>query len=206
LVATAPNQVWSWDITKLLGPEKWSYFHCYVATGESIWECGGLSHNVVASPVGGGGLVIAGSSYEKRAMFAVRLQGAEGDVTGTAAVAWSRTRRTPYVPSPLLYGEWVYFLSHYQNVLSRVRAATGEDPAGPFRMAGLYDIYSSPVGAAGRVYVTDLDGSTLVISHGAGEPEILALNKLDDSFAASAAVAGDALVLRGKKYLYCLAE
>lgn len=26
LIATAPNQVWSWDITKLLGPEKWSYF------------------------------------------------------------------------------------------------------------------------------------------------------------------------------------
>jgi putative transposase len=30
LEATAPNQVWSWDITKLLGPEKWSYFYLYV--------------------------------------------------------------------------------------------------------------------------------------------------------------------------------
>jgi putative transposase len=30
LVATAPNQVWSWDITKLLGPEKWTYFYLYV--------------------------------------------------------------------------------------------------------------------------------------------------------------------------------
>jgi putative transposase len=30
LVATAPNQVWSWDISKLLGPEKWSYFYLYV--------------------------------------------------------------------------------------------------------------------------------------------------------------------------------
>jgi putative transposase len=30
LLATAPNQVWSWDITKLLGPQKWSYFHLYV--------------------------------------------------------------------------------------------------------------------------------------------------------------------------------
>jgi len=30
LLATGPNQVWSWDITKLLGPEKWSYFHLYV--------------------------------------------------------------------------------------------------------------------------------------------------------------------------------
>ena len=30
LLAEAPNQVWSWDITKLKGPEKWSYFHLYV--------------------------------------------------------------------------------------------------------------------------------------------------------------------------------
>ncbi len=30
LLATGPNQVWSWDITKLLGPQKWSYYYLYV--------------------------------------------------------------------------------------------------------------------------------------------------------------------------------
>jgi putative transposase len=30
LLATSPNQVWSWDITKLLGPVKWTYFYLYV--------------------------------------------------------------------------------------------------------------------------------------------------------------------------------
>ena len=30
LLATAPNQVWSWDITKLKGPQKWSYYYLYV--------------------------------------------------------------------------------------------------------------------------------------------------------------------------------
>jgi putative transposase len=30
LLAKRPNEVWSWDITKLLGPVKWSYFHLYV--------------------------------------------------------------------------------------------------------------------------------------------------------------------------------
>src|SRR5208282_6135518 len=30
LLATAPNEVWSWDITKLLGPVKWTYFYLYV--------------------------------------------------------------------------------------------------------------------------------------------------------------------------------
>jgi putative transposase len=30
LLATAPNRVWSWDITKLKGPVKWTYFYLYV--------------------------------------------------------------------------------------------------------------------------------------------------------------------------------
>jgi putative transposase len=30
LLATGPNQVWSWDITRLLGPVKWSYYYLYV--------------------------------------------------------------------------------------------------------------------------------------------------------------------------------
>jgi len=30
LMAAAPNEVWSWDITKLRGPVKWSYFYLYV--------------------------------------------------------------------------------------------------------------------------------------------------------------------------------
>ena len=30
MLATAPNQLWSWDITKLLGPAKWTYFYLYV--------------------------------------------------------------------------------------------------------------------------------------------------------------------------------
>jgi len=30
LLATRPNEVWSWDITKLLGPAKWTYYYLYV--------------------------------------------------------------------------------------------------------------------------------------------------------------------------------
>jgi putative transposase len=30
LLATEPNQLWNWDITKLRGPEKWSYYYLYV--------------------------------------------------------------------------------------------------------------------------------------------------------------------------------
>ena len=63
----------------------------------------------------------------------------------------------------------------------------------------------SPVGAAGRLYVTDRDGTTLVISS-ESEPRVLGLNVLDDSFSASAAIVGRELFLRGEKSLYCIAE
>jgi hypothetical protein len=53
--------------------------------------------------------------------------------------------------------------------------------------------------------VTDLDGKTIVLSHHDG-PQVLAVNLLDDEFAASAAIVGRELILRGKKHLYCIAE
>jgi hypothetical protein len=56
------------------------------------------------------------------------------------------------------------------------------------------------------VYVTDLDGATIVLRHDDPAAPPLALNHLDDSFAASAAVAGRELFLRGHRFLYCIAE
>ena len=147
----------------------------------------------------------AGSSYDRQAMLAIRLDGARGDLTRSDQLAWVRRRRTPYVPSPLLYGDALYFLHHYQGVLSRVEAKTGQEPHGPFRLQGIRNVYASPVGAAGRVYITDLDGTTLVIEHGA-QPKTLATNRLDDGFSASAAVVGRELILRGHRFLYCIAE
>ncbi len=174
-------------------------------TGAVIWECGGLSANIVASPVAGGGMVYVGSSYDTRAMLAIRLDGARGDVTGTDQVVWSRTRGTPYVPSPLLYGGWLYFLHHYQGILSRVDAKTGEERVGPFRLGAIRNVYGSPVGAGGRVYITDRDGTTVVVSH-TDTPRILSVNRLQDRFSASAALVGVELFLRGERNLYCIAE
>ena len=173
--------------------------------GEVIWECGGLASNICATPVFGEGIVVAGSSYERKAMFAVRLDGARGDVTGTERHIWRRTRGTPYVPSPLLYDESLYFLAHYQNVLSRARLRTGENDGGPVRLSALRNIYASPVGAAGRIYVTDVEGTTVVLSH-EREPKVLATNRLDDPISASGALAGRDLFLRSERFLYAISE
>jgi len=174
-------------------------------TGAVIWEAGGLPGNIVASPVGADGMVFAAGSYEKQTLLAIRLTGAKGELAGTQQIAWQKNRSTPYVPSPLLYDGWLYYLRHYQGVLSRVNAKTGDEPSGPFRLGSVFNIYSSPVAAAGRIYVTDRNGKTLVISNDP-EPKSLKLNKLDDRFSASAALVGDAIFLRGEKFLYCIGE
>ena len=172
-------------------------------TGAVIWEAGGLPGNIVASPVGADGMVFAAGSYEKQTLLAIRLTGAKGELAGTEQIAWQKNRSTPYVPSPLLYDGWLYYLRHYQGVLSRVNAKTGDEPSGPFRLGSVFNIYSSPVAAAGRIYVTDRNGKTLVMSNDA-EPKAITLNKLDDRFSASAALVGDAIFLRGEKFLYCI--
>ena len=177
-----------------------------LATGAVVWSCRGLSNNIVASPVAADGYVYAGSSYVRRRMLGIRLAGATGDVTAKANVVWRRQRSTPYVPSPLLHGEWLYFLNHYQGFLAKVRAKTGEEPWRPTRLDGMRAIYSSPVAVGERLFVTDRDGVTLVLSHDDWAPRILARNVLADSFSASAAIVGDALFLRGERFVYCLAK
>ena len=84
-------------------------------------------------------------------------------------------------------------------------AKTGAEDIGPFRLGPISNVYASLLGAADRVYITDLRGTTIVISHG-NTSKPLAQNHLDDSFSASPAVVGKQLYLRGRRYLYCIAE
>lgn len=177
--------------------------------GEVIWECGGLSANVVATPVPaagvGDGMVFVGSSYDTRAMFGVRLTGATGDITETDQVVWSRTIRTPYVPSPVLYRGRLHFLRHYQGIMTHVDAATGAEPIAPLRLNEIRNCYASPVAANGRIYVTSLEGVTVVIA-AAKIPRVVAVNRLNEPISASAAFAENEMYLRGKKSLYCLVD
>ena len=174
-----------------------------LASGKVIWECGGLSGNVVASPVAADGFVYVANSYETRSMMAIRLAGAKGDITNTNAVVWTKNRHTPYVPSPLLYDDLLFFLKHYQGMLTCVRAKTGEVWFGPERMPEIRDVFASPVGAANRVYIVSRNGTTAVLKR-SKKFELLTLNSLEDSFSASPAIVGNELYLRGERFLYCI--
>ena len=177
-----------------------------LATGAQLWDCAGLTDNVVSSPVYTDGVVITGNSYYSQAMLAIRLAGAKGDITGTTNVLWKLNRMTPYVSSPLLYDDTLYFLRHNQNILSRLEPLTGKPRDEALRLEGINDfIFASPVGAAGRIYVTGRDGVTVVLRHDRKNATI-AVNKLEDSFTATPALVGRELFLRGERFLYCIAE
>lgn len=174
-------------------------------TGEVIWECGGMSSNIVATPVYSNGIVYVGSSYEKRVLMAINIDGASGDITNSPQVLWMRTRGTPYVPSPLLVDNKLYFLTHYQNIITRIDGPTGRDLPGPMRLGSLGNIYASPVSAAGNVYITDLEGNTMVVT-ASDVPRVISINALKENVNASLAIAGNEIFIRGVDNLYCIAE
>ncbi len=177
-----------------------------LANGKLIWECKGLTANPIPSPVAGDGLVYLTSGYRGSALLAIKLDGkGEGDLTGTEAIAWSYNKDTPYVPSPLLYDDRLYFTKVNTGMLTCLNAKTGEVVYGPERVEGLEGMYASPVAAAGKIYLVGRDGTTVVIKRG-DTPEVLATNTLDDAIDASPALVGDELLLRGREYLYCIRE
>lgn len=175
-----------------------------ISNGEMLWEGVGLTMNPIPSPVFADGVVYLMSGYRGNAARAIRLADAKGDVTGTAAVLWEHNRDTPYVPSPLLYENNLYFLKSNSAILTTLDARTGEALYDPLRLEGLSEVYASPVGASGRVYILGRDGNALVIEN-APEFKIIAQNSLDDGFDASPAIVGEEMYLRGYRSLYKIA-
>lgn len=175
-----------------------------LGSGEPVWECGGLGTNCVPSPLAGGGFVYAMSGHREPALLAIRYEGAKGDLTESDSVAWRLDGGTPYVPSPILYGNALYFTQKNSGILSCYNAKTGKPYYDQQRLEEMKGVYASLVGADDRVYVVGRNGVTYVVKRGA-EFEVLAINKLDESFSASPAIAGNELYLRGRKHLYCIA-
>jgi outer membrane protein assembly factor BamB len=175
-----------------------------LSTGKMIWECGGLTRNVIPSPVADATTVYCMSGFMGNSLLAIRL-GHTGDLTDTDAVAWTHKKSTPYVPSPLLYGDKLYFYANNNAVLSCLNTKSGEPLFDAERVEGLANVYASPVGASGRIYLAGRNGTTVILKE-SEKYEVLATNQLDEKFDASPAAVGKELFLRGRESLYCIAE
>ncbi len=176
------------------------------ATGDVIWSLSGMTTNTIPSPVHRDGVVYLTSGFRGNMLQAVRLEGADGELTNSSdAVLWTYDRDTPYVPSMLLYGDQLYFLKRLNNILTSLDIETGEVVFNEIRIDGVSDIWSSPVAADGRVYITSRDGKTVVLEHGP-EYKVLATNELDDHFDATPAIVDGEIYMRGLDNLYCISE
>lgn len=172
-------------------------------TGEVVWSCGGMTQNCIPTPIHEQGVAFLMSGYRGASLQAIKLEGAKGDLTGTGQVLWSYGKDTSYTPSALLYDGLLYFLKNNNGVLSCVDAANGKPVYEAQKLDGVRTVYSSPIGADGRVYITSREGATKVIAAGREYKE-LATNQLDDTFDATMAMVGDVIYLRGRKSLYCI--
>ena len=175
-----------------------------VSNGKPLWECGGLTRNVIPSPVADSDKVYCISGFQGSSLLAIKL-GGSGDLTGSDSIAWSYKKSTPYVPSPLLYNEKLYFYAVNNGRISCLDSKSGKVLIDAETLEELTGVYASPLGAAGRVYLPGRNGVTIVLKD-SSKLEKLASNKLDDKFDASPAAVGKELFLRGRKNLYCIAE
>lgn len=171
-------------------------------SGEIIWQCSGLTGNVTPCPVIDGDYVICMSGYQGHAALRIPLT-ETGDISNSTKLLWTMNRGTPYVPSPLLYDDLLYFNQSNQGILRCLDSKTGNVQFGPKRLDRVSNIYASPVGADNRVYIVGRNGTTLVLKR-SRQFELITTNTLDERFDASPALAGKQLFLRGARYLYCI--
>jgi len=175
-----------------------------LATGKELWACGGLGSNPIPTPVADQDTVYVMSGHREPKLNAITL-GRAGELTGTDAVRWSINRGTPYVPSPVLIGDLLYFISGNTGKLSCYNVKTGQPAFEAEQIEGVFGTYASLVTAKDRIYVLGREGKCVVLKHGP-KLEILATNKLEDRTDASMALVGKELFIRGKEKLYCIAQ
>jgi outer membrane protein assembly factor BamB len=175
-----------------------------VATGEVIWEAGGLTGNVIPMPVAGHGRVYVMSGFRGHSIQAIKLS-SKGDVTDTDNIVWSVRRGAPYVPSPVLSGDRLYMTKGNDAYLSCLNAHNGEVHFQDQPLPGVRGIYASPLAANGHLYIFGRDGTSVVVKD-APTFEVVSTNKLAEKIDASAAMVGRELFVRGHEHLYCISE
>ena len=172
------------------------------ATGKELWRADGLKSHAIATPVIGNGVVILSSGYPSKVIVAVR-PGGSGKIDGTENILWKYNKGTSYVPSPILYGDYVYLMSD-AGILTCLNAKTGEVIYEGGRVPIATKFYgASPVAFDGKILLTSDDGDTFVIKAGP-KHEVLASNSVGEPVRTSIAIADGKLFIRGDKHLFCV--
>jgi outer membrane protein assembly factor BamB len=186
LVTSGPNKIISYD----------------PGNGREFWSAPGVVSNPIPSPVAGQGLVFVTAGSDAKRAFAIRL-GATGDLAGTPNVAWSYDKGTAYVPSPILYNDYLYLLTD-AGAITCLEAATGK-VVYQARVPMATRFTASPVAFEGKILFVSEDGDAFILKAGP-VPEILNANALGEPVYASPAIVPDRILIRGQSNLYCIAN
>jgi len=177
-----------------------------LATGELVWECGGLGGNAIPAVVQvNDELIIAMTGWREANLLAIKL-GGKGDITGNPDyVRWSNDRGNSYTPSPVLHDGILYMLTD-NGMLAALDAETGEAHYRQQRLPEIQSFKASPVAADGKLYLAGESGLVTVVKMGE-EYEVIATNSMgDEIFIASPIVVDGKLYLRSQDELFCIGD
>jgi outer membrane protein assembly factor BamB len=169
------------------------------ATGKELWRHKGVDSNAIPSPVANSEMVFVAAGFPAKIAMAINLGGA-GDLA--EAVAWKYSKGTAYVPSPILYGEYLY-LTTDRGILTCLDAKTGTVKYEGGRIPIPATFTASPVAFDNKILLTSEDGDTFIIKAGPTH-EILGTNSIGEPVYASPALADERIFIRGEKNLYAI--
>jgi outer membrane protein assembly factor BamB len=192
LVTNAPNFIRGYD----------------PATGEELWRLGRSSKITAPTPVFSEDLIVVASGRRPEQPLFVLRPGARGDITlpeGQASsdkIVWSRERRGPYMPTPLIYRGILYVLAN-NGILDAYELETGEEIYRS-RVPHLGSGFSaSPVAADGKIYLSNEDGDMIVIAAGR-EFRHIATNPMGELLMATPALSAGVMYVRSAQSLFAI--
>jgi outer membrane protein assembly factor BamB len=167
-------------------------------THKQLWVYGDgegpYNGEIISSPVASDGLVFL-QLWRQSRIHAIRLS-ADGQ---PPEPVWISEKPGPVEPSLLSYRGLLYTLMD-NGVLVCLDAKTGREQYRE-RLGG--DCNASPVAAAGRLYLSNNDGTTFVVKAGP-KFELLAKNELGERISASPAISSDRLIYRTDSHVFCI--
>jgi outer membrane protein assembly factor BamB len=170
-------------------------------TGAELWHCGGSTVEVIPTPVVGYGMLFCASGRAGPTL-AIR-PGGKGDVSGTH-VAWTSPRGSPFVPSPILYGEQLYTVNDMASIVTAFEASSGKTLwQGRLGVATREGFSASPVAVDGKVFFTNDEGDTFVLRAGPTF-DLMHVNTMGERTLASPALVDGRWYVRTAANLYAI--
>lgn len=179
-------------------------------TGKELWRLSPNSEVTAPTPFVAHDLIFVTSGYAPiQPIYAIR-PGATGDISlkdgadSNQFIAWSKQRGGPYMPTPVVYGDYLYTCSN-QGVLTAYNAKTGERIFQE-RLGGKGGAFTaSPVASDGKLFLSSEDGDVFVVKAGP-KYELLATNRVGEVMMATPAISDGMIIVRGLKHVFAFTE